>query len=399
MREYYAPLALAALMIMPSPGQAAARPELDLSAEDRIELSASGSDFTIELGGRVLADTVSWDADSAVETAIGEQTSESEFRRARLYVAGSIYGYVIFKAQYEFAGNNADFKDMYLGIKDIPRLGTVKVGHFKEPFSLEELTSSKYITFMERSLPGIFAPSRNTGLGFHSTALDDRLTLAAGLFHDSDGIGDSGDKKLNFSARVTGTPIKEDGSLLHLGLSWTSRDPEDKLLRLRQRPEVHLADRFVDTGSVATEGMDVLGLEAATVLGPFSLQGEYMAASLDIPGGSDADLSGWYAYASWFVTGESRAYKASKGVFSRVSPADNFTVDGGSGAVELAVRLSNLDLNDAGASISGGELDDLTLGLNWYLNRSTRVTLNWVNADIEGVGEANAVQARFQLDF
>jgi phosphate-selective porin OprO/OprP len=399
MREYYAPLALAALIIMPAPGPAAAKPELDLSAKDGIELSASDSDFSLELGGRVTADTVSWDADSAVETAIGEQTGASEFRRARLYMAGTIYGYVIFKAQYEFAGDNADFKEVYLGIKDIPRLGTVKVGHFKEPFSLEELTSSKYITFMERSLPGVFAPSRNTGLGFHSTALDDRLTLAAGLFHDSDGIGDSGDKKLNFSARVTGTPIKEDGSLLHLGLSWTSRDPEDDLLRLRQRPEVHLADRFVDTGSLAAEGMDVLGLEAAVVLGPLSLQGEYMAASLDIAGGSDADLSGWYAYASWFVTGESRAYKAGKGVFSRVRPADNFTADGGSGALELAVRLSNLDLNDAGAGISGGELDDLTLGVNWYLDPATRVMLNWVNADIRGLGEANALQARFQVDF
>jgi phosphate-selective porin OprO/OprP len=63
------------------------------------------------------------------------------------------------------------------------------------------------------------------------------------------------------------------------------------------------------------------------------------------------------------------------------------------------VRLSNLDLNDAGAGVSGGELDDLTLGVNWYLDPTTRVMLNWVNADIRGLGEANALQARFQIDF
>lgn len=398
MRKRCAPLALAALMIMPTLG-AAASPELALSWKDGFRVSSSNGDFSLKIGGRIVADTVSWDTDSAVETAVGEQTGASEFRRTRFYMAGTIYGNVIFKAQYDFAGGDADFKDMYLGLKNIPRLGTVKVGHFKEPFSLEELTSSKYITFMERSLSSVFAPSRNTGLGFHSTAFDDHLTLAAGVFHDSDGFGDSNGDKLNFSARVTGTPIKEDGSLLHLGLSWTSRDPEDNLLRLRQRPEVHLADRFVDTGSVAAEGMDVLGLEAAAVLGPLSLQGEYMAASLDIPGGSDADLSGWYAYASWFVTGESRAYKAGNGVFSRVRPANNFTADGGKGALELAVRLSSLDLNDAEAGIGGGKLDDLTLGVNWYLNPSTRVMLNWVNAEIGGLGEANALQARFQVDF
>ena len=399
MRPYCAPLALAALMMMPAPGTAAANPELDLSWKDGISVLSSDGDFSLKIGGRIMADTVSWDTDSAVEAAIGEQTSASEFRRARLYMAGTIYGNVIFKAQYDFAGGDADFKDVYLGIKGIPGLGTVRVGHFKEPFSLEALTSSKYITFMERALPGVFAPLRNTGLGFHSTALDNRLTMAAGVFHDSDGFGDSGGDNVNFSARATGTPIKDDGRLLHLGLSWTSRDPEDDILRLRQRPEVHLADRFVDTGNLAAEGMDVLGLEAAAVLGPLSLQGEYMAASLDIAGGSDADLSGWYAYASWFVTGESRAYKDGKGVFSRVHPADNFTTDGGSGALELAVRVSNLDLNDTGAGINGGELDDLTVGANWYLDPSTRVMLNWVNADIRGLGEADAVQARFQVDF
>ena len=326
MRPYCAPLALAALMMMPAPGTAAANPELDLSWKDGISVLSSDGDFSLKIGGRIMADTVSWDTDSAVEAAIGEQTSASEFRRARLYMAGTIYGNVIFKAQYDFAGGDADFKDVYLGIKGIPGLGTVRVGHFKEPFSLEALTSSKYITFMERALPGVFAPLRNTGLGFHSTALDNRLTMAAGVFHDSDGFGDSGGDNINFSARATG-------------------------------------------------------------------------------GGSDADLSGWYAYASWFVTGESRAYKDGKGVFSRVHPADNFTTDGGSGALELAVRVSNLDLNDTGAGINGGELDDLTVGANWYLNPSTRVMLNWVTADISGGllgdadADADAVQARFQVDF
>ncbi len=64
-------------------------------------------------------------------------------------------------AQYDFAGGDADFKDVYVGLKKLPGVGTLKVGHFKEAFGLEELTSSKYITFIERSLPTeAFAPSR-----------------------------------------------------------------------------------------------------------------------------------------------------------------------------------------------------------------------------------------------
>ena len=101
---------------------------------------------------------------------------------------------------------------------------------------------------------------------------------------------------------------------------------------------------------------------------------------------------------SYFLTGEYRNYRASEGAFKGIKPLKKFNIDNGTpGAWEVAVRLSSIDLNDA--TISGGKLDDITLGLNWYLNPNARVMWNFIRADITAVGVANLFQMRLQLNF
>jgi phosphate-selective porin OprO/OprP len=140
----------------------------------------------------------------------------------------------------------------------------------------------------------------------------------------------------------------------------------------------------------------VFGAEAALVYGPFSLQGEYMYSGVDTPGGEDPSFQGAYVYASYFLTGEHRAYKTSAAAFDRVKPKKNFGA-GGPGAWEVGLRYSYLGLNDG--EIEGGELSDFTVGLNWYLNPNTRFMLNYVHADLDGVGNADGFQMRGQIDF
>ena len=372
-----------------------------------IRFETADKAFSFKLGGRIMNDWAFMSEDDSLKATIGQlQDATTEFRRARLYISGAVYEKVIFKAQYDFAGGSSDdhgghthFKDVYLGLKKLPGVGTLKVGHFKEAFGLEELTSSKYITFMERSLPVIFAPSRNTGIGVNNTALNKRLTWAAGLFLDTEKWGDEDDAENSAAAtaRITGLPwYQGKDRLLHLGLSYTNRDATDDAVRFRQRPEAHLAPYFVDTGSIVADSENRFGIEVALVHGPFSLQAEYMGANVETPDGSDPSFSGYYASASYFLTGEHRAYKNSSGTFDRVKPKTNFG-KGGTGAWEVALRYSGLDLNDD--PIQGGELEDITFGLNWYLNPNVRTMFNYVLADLDTVGDAEIVQLRFQIDF
>ena len=109
------------------------------------------------------------------------------------------------------------------------------------------------------------------------------------------------------------------------------------------------------------------------------------------------NFQGFYVYGSYFLTGENRVYKTSSGAFDRMSPKRNFDGNGGLGAWEIALRYSNLDLNDA--DFSGGELDDFTVGVNWYLNPNTRFMWNYVFADLDDIGDTNIFQTRFQIDF
>jgi len=109
------------------------------------------------------------------------------------------------------------------------------------------------------------------------------------------------------------------------------------------------------------------------------------------------NLNAYYGFFSWFITGEHRVYNLSAGHFNRVHPKKNFGENGGTGAFQLSIRYSSVDLNDK--DLRGGKLKDLTVGLNWYLNPATRLMFNYINSDAENMGNVNAYLMRFQVDF
>ena len=146
----------------------------------------------IKIGGRIQADFASIHTNRELETAVpGGDGKGVEFRRARFYMSGEAYKRIIWKAQIDFSTGIVVIADMYLGMKDLGFLGTAKVGHQKEPYSLEELTSSKHITFVERALPSVFDSARNFGLSFSNTAHDERIAWSAGIFGDTGSTGSS----------------------------------------------------------------------------------------------------------------------------------------------------------------------------------------------------------------
>ncbi|MFO7930005.1 MAG: porin [Desulfosalsimonas sp.] len=372
------------------------------------------SSYDVKFGGRIMADWASISADDSFDDSLDSDDDLDgdgwEFRRARLFASGSFENNVFFKAQYDFGGGDASFKDMYIGMKKIPAISNIKIGHFKEPFSLEEQTSSKYITFMERGLPNVFSPSRNTGVMAYDSAMENRMSWAIGAFYNVGGFGEDFNDytDINLTARVTGAPVYADDGrkALHLGLSYTRqfRDEDETNVNYKQRPEAHITGvRLAETDDIAFDDADIMSLEAAMVQGPFSVQAEYMQSFVGSDAANDPSFSGYYVYGSYFLTGESRNYKPGSGSFGRVKPNRDFNFQKpGAGAWELGVRYSSLDLNSE--AIEGGKLNDLTLGVNWHLNPNVRTMINYVYADLEdraGVDDdsANIVQARFQVDF
>ena len=365
----------------------------------------------VRIGGRLQYDWTWASPSGGIEDDVLELEDGSETRRARFYVSGTLYESVDFKLQFDWAGGDASLKDAYVALNDLPTY--VKFGHFKEAFSLEGLTSSKYITFMERS-PAVntFSPARNAGVGLSSAWLDDYATYAIGVFRGTDDQGKTIDEDVySITARLTGTPVYEEGGkrLVHLAVSGGYR-AQPEFLRYRARPPIHNTVRFVDVRSSSTDAETgekvttdlagdegwLWGVEAAAVLDSWSVQGEFLGVNEDLADGSSFDGLGWYVQASYLLTGEHRPYKRSSGTFSGVKPLQNYG-GGGSGAWELALRYDSLDLNDG--DVQGGELDDTTVGVNWYLNPAIRFTANYVYSDLDDSGEAHFVGTRAQVAF
>ena len=373
-----------------------------------LRLDTKDKSVKLKIGGRIMFDGWAY-SDNDYEDVTGVELLDGvEFRRLRLYNAGQIGKHVKFKAQIDFASagstgdsNEISIKDAYIdlvNLKDCFGCGfpNIRFGHFKAPFSLEELTSSKYITFMERALPNAFAPGRLSGVMLHESWLGDQLNVGIGAFVEDTGDGEDGRWEQDgwgLAARVAWTPWYDCDCKCNrwqIGASaWSRHDLEDDELRYRARPESHVTGyRPADTRTIT--GVDSAlhwGVETVFTYGPWSIQAEYIVANLDAPTQNDPSFSGWYAYVSYWLTGECRPLK--KSTLGRVSPCCDWLDEECccKGGWEIAARVSTIDLTDA--NVDGGEFMDYTLGINWHLNPNARVMWNVVFTDVDRGREAN----------
>lgn len=372
--------------------------------DNGFKLTSQDNQFALKFGGRIMVDHAYFFQNDALTENYGLLISKSgtEIRRARLYFSGNVYENTFFKFQVDFAGDRASIKDVYIGFSDIPIVGKVMVGHFKEPLRLSVLNSSKFTTFLEPAQNAAFAQVRNNGILLLNDFLDKRLSAQFGVFRNADNNSNDAfaDDGYVLSGRITGLAIniEEKKQLLHLGAAYSYRKPDSKEYNISVRPGAHLAPKYITTGTIKNlDDIGIANFETAYVQGPFSFQGEYLNASVNTKTDS-YNFSNYYGELSYFLTGESKKFKGSYEGFDRVTPTKNFGgKDNGAGAWELALRYSETDLTDK--TILGGSQKDIAVGLNWYPNPITRLMLNYIWVDVEDKGNANILQGRLQIDF
>lgn len=372
---------------------------------DGVRFETADKAFSASFGGRIHNDWAWQSGDDELDTLVPTGDSFDDgvrFRRARMHMEGRAFEHMSYKVEFDFAGGSAGWRDVYLATS-LYEFSDIKVGHFKQPFGLEQLTSSNNMTFMERATLETFTPFFKTGVAVGNQFGDERATWAASVFRETDATGNdlSDNRGYGFAGRVTYLPMygDEGRSVVHLGLAATHRQVDGDELRYRVRAENSFGPRLIDATVADADDRTSYGLEAAWVHGPLSLQGEYMITDVSSDASDDPSFSGFYAMISYFLTGEHRPYRKGSGIFDRIRPKRNWGQDGG-GAWELAARYSSLDLTDG--SVEGGEVDAITAGVNWYWNPNARVMLNYVMADVErGAvdGDAEALLLRFQVTF
>lgn len=370
----------------------------------------------------------------------GDMQDGIDFRRARLAASGSVTPNMNYFFQMDFgiAGiSRPQFTDVWLEQTDVPLLGNVRVGQWKQPFSLEVVSSFRYTTFMERStMFQAFTPFRHAGTGFYDVNKDQTATWAASVFRSGqdnfgDSISDNGG--IGTAERVTWLPYWECEGVdyLHLGAGHYFNSPPNHSITFRSIPEMFIGQNvnavgggtsgipgptgaidgtpfFVSTGPLDVTYYNVVGAEFLWVAGPLSVQSEAMVNFVNQAAGNpNAILEGVYGQVGYFLTGEHRPYNRKNGQIDRVQPKHPLRFcceddcEPGWGAWEVAFRYSFLDLDDE--NIAGGTITDYTFGVNWYLNAYMKTVFNYIHSmpNVAGFPDSRTdlFGLRAQIDF
>ncbi|MEO5334770.1 MAG: porin, partial [Magnetococcus sp. YQC-5] len=263
---------------------------------------------------------------------------------------------------------------------------TLKLGNHKAPFSMDEVTTSRWATFMETSLvTDTFKPGRR--LGFSVTHWENSYYFGTGIFGDDPTVKtqDDGSERFAWSARGAYRPYLSSDArrMVHVGANYLSLYPDrvdGNAFSYSSRPEAHFVDyKFVNTGDIEkVEKVSTWGLEAAGKWDKFYTQAEYLRSKVNTEAGAakpNPEFSGWYAMVAYFLTDDERPYNLEDAEFGPVVP------NGRWGGLELALRYSVLDLNDIAAGVLGGEEKNITVGLNWYVNNNFILRGNYIRVN------------------
>lgn len=396
-----------------------------------LRVSSEDGSFEHRVRLRLAHDFAWFRQQEELKRALGDEQDGTDFRFARIQLQGRFWKDFTYVGEFDFAGQDgADspkFRDVYLQYNAIPFFCGeslhLRIGHFREPFSLDDLNPIPYRQFLEKALVDVFVPSRNAGIqlgGAHlGTPKEERLTWALGVFKETDDIPSNNDSDEDqgwqMTGRVTGLPYYANGGrrLLHLGAAYSRRNPDGARLRYGLRPESRVAIlRYADTDNLPVgfrlrdaraDNVNLFGLESAGVFGPFSFQCEYIHSNVETTFSGTLDFWGGYLQTAYLLTGEHRPYRNQSGVFEGVKPRRPFKWRGenrGWGAWELAARYGMVDLNDG--PVRGGRHASLTLGLNWYANQNVRLSTNYIFNDVSHDlydGRFDVLQTRFQMEF
>lgn len=266
----------------------------------------------------------------------------------------------------------------------------ISIGQVNPSFSLENTSSSKWLPFLERSMPAnAFGPDQGIGasithwnnnyaLGFSAVAPKKGDAASANRGLSASGNNNHNDQ-LVYSARASWAPIHMDAKLVQVGVSGHFENNKDGWLEFKSLPEITTrADSAVINTSDATnknvqsKHHSTIAAEVAGQYGPLYGEAEYQVANVKRPAGaSSLRFHGYHATLAYVLTGEHRVYNMKTGTFNQIVPDQ-------SGAWEVAARHSYINLNSK--DVTGGNAHNTTLGVNWYPTEAIKVSANYIRS-------------------
>ncbi|HUO98628.1 MAG TPA: porin [Rhizomicrobium sp.] len=417
----------------------------------RPTIASADGDFSLALRTLVQFDTAYYmQSASAKSLPSGDLSSGSNFRRVYLGIQGKLFGDWSYYVNFDFGGSGGTetpghIQSAYLEYDGLAPLA-FRAGAFPPPSNLEDGTSSGDTIFLERNSPSNLQRNLAGGDGREAISIlyaGDRLfaavSLSGGKVQDTPVFDEQqavvgrvsyllwSSEDAHFLIGANGTHIFKLPDALANGVANQANTPGAAALNsitLSDAPELTVDSggmKLVSTGALSAKHLTQWGVETAGNLSSLYAQAGYYSFQVDraatafttftapttsattIVQPSNNSFDAWYVQASWFLTGESRAYNPATGAFTPPKPADPFHLTkGGWGAWELAARYSDLNLNShvydpANVitgwtptsqtysfynTVRGGDQRIVTAGVNWYPNNAVRFALDYQWIDV-----------------
>ncbi|RJX28724.1 MAG: hypothetical protein C4525_15890 [Desulfarculus sp.] len=337
-------------------------------------------------------------------------------RRARLDIRGVLENDFAYRLYATLIGErNGILQEGWLEYRKYPEF-RVRLGQVFEPFSLEAVYSARWTWFMERAMiVNAISPQEDIGVMLLGKLWDGRLEYGLGVFNGQGRNTSATVDDKDFTARVALTPWAQTpkGDALRglsFGGSFGTGNNEKSLAGNSFQTQGFTSWYEFASGVSQDGGLTRWGLEAQYLLGPFSVQGEYLRARYDDlkRAGSSAGLEvdGYYLSLAWVLTGEDAPGDAA------IKPRRDFNPStGGWGAWQAALRYQSMSTNqellDRGWASGSDGARSVTLGLNWFPNRHIRLQFNydhaWFNQEVTRNGvtldEEDVFTTRVLFDF
>jgi phosphate-selective porin OprO/OprP len=377
-----------------------------------ITIRSNDQNFLLKIGLDIQIDNRTLPGDSTVPL-----TDQMLIRRARPALSGTVYKYIDFYLRPDFGLGTTVLYEAYFELKYFPR-ANLRVGKFKPPVGLERLQSDDDTSFVERGFPTLLAPSRDIGYQISGDLVRRRVSYTMGVFNGvpDNGLSDASvSDHRDYAARIFLTPFLPNTNhpLSGLGFGVGASSGSDDGIPLPSYKTFGQNTFFSFASGVTAAGHRTrLAPQGYYYNGPFGLFAEYTFAEEGLQKGTlrrSIAFRAWQVQASYLLTGDKKG-------FTTLTPRKNFDPKNhGWGAVELAVRTGEFSVergffDDGFGNVASTprHAKEWVGGVNWYLNRAVRISLDYGNTNFDGGASAaaggnrpteRALLQRFQINF
>ena len=347
------------------------------------------ADYRIWFDVRVQTDGAVFFGESNGADPIGDGVS---LRRARFAVKGQLREDLYGELDVDFANGVLELKDAYMRYDGLENFA-IQVGNFKENFSMQVNTTSRYLQFIERPMATAFAPSRHLGMQVNYNR--PAFWATAGVFfqpiEDAEVRANVEDNNKDYgrgpghswTGKVVVRPLYEmNEASLHIGFSASYRTPKADMspskwgsARISSRNATNInRKKYLDTGNIADVNFEMMmSAELAGHWKGLRWEAAYLADNVHVEanteGASTKHFYGIYAQAGYLLFGGRQNYDAGGAKYTRITPGRDW------GDVEVCARFDRLDLDSQG--IYGGAANAWTVGVNYYVNPNIKMMVNY----------------------